>query len=63
MSTDIQTLLRQAKESRFWGSIEVKFQDGNAVMVNKTETIKMNEGTTECLGDRLREENVVEPKI
>ncbi len=39
---DLLKLLRQLEVSRFFGSVEVKFEAGQVVVVKKTETIKPN---------------------
>ncbi len=33
-------LLRQLEESRFYGSVELKYEAGRVVLVRKTETFK-----------------------
>jgi hypothetical protein len=38
------TLLRNLIDSGFWGSLEIKFEAGTAVLVRKTETLKPNSG-------------------
>lgn len=36
-----EEIILSAKESRFWGSIELSFQDGRIVLIRKTETFKI----------------------
>ena len=37
---ELIALLHQLEAARFYGSIEVKFEAGNVVLVRKTETLK-----------------------
>ncbi len=39
---DIVRLLQQIAKDRFWGSVQIDFRDGAAVLIRKTETIKIN---------------------
>ncbi|MBZ5615906.1 MAG: YezD family protein [Acidobacteriia bacterium] len=40
MTTDINAMLRDLARSRFYGSIEVKLEDGKIVLIRKTENYK-----------------------
>jgi hypothetical protein len=46
MTTDVQRVLREAEESRFWGDIQIEYKDGQPILIRKTETIKLT-GTRE----------------
>ena len=37
---DLIKLLRQLEAARFYGSVEVKFESGQVVVIRKTESIK-----------------------
>ena len=37
------TLLNDLERAAFWGSLEIKFEAGNAVLIKKTETLKPNQ--------------------
>jgi hypothetical protein len=37
----VEALLKQAAESHLWGSIQLDFQNGQLVLVRRTETIKV----------------------
>jgi hypothetical protein len=39
--TDVPTLLVQLKHQSFYGSLEVKLEAGDVVLLKKTETIKL----------------------
>jgi len=38
--SEMQEVLRQLEQGRFYGSLEIKFEGGRVVLVRKTETIK-----------------------
>ena len=40
---EINELLRRLESARFYGSLELKFEAGQIVLLRKTETIKPNE--------------------
>lgn len=49
MTLDINDVLKRAEDSKFWGSVEITFQDGAPIMLRKTETTKITstkKGTT-----------------
>jgi hypothetical protein len=37
------TLLNDLERASFWGSLEIKFEGGNIVLIKKTETLKPNQ--------------------
>jgi hypothetical protein len=39
---DIQKLLREAKDTHLWGTIQLDFQEGQLVLVRHTKTIKVD---------------------
>jgi hypothetical protein len=41
--TDIPQLLEHLRQSRFYGSLEIKLEAGRIVLLKKTETIKPTE--------------------
>jgi hypothetical protein len=41
----VEKMLREIEQARFWGSLQVDFQNGQVSLIRKTETIKP-EGTT-----------------
>ena len=40
---EVAQLLRQLEASRFYGSVEIKFEAGVAVLIRKSETFKPTE--------------------
>ena len=36
-------LLADLEKAGFWGSLEIKFEGGNVVLIKKTETLKPNQ--------------------
>lgn len=40
MIQDISDLARELEKSRFYGSLELKYEDGRLVLIRKTETYK-----------------------
>ena len=40
----IEKYVSEAQRQRFWGSIELTFQDGQLALVRKEETIKIRTG-------------------
>ena len=38
-------LLRDLEHSRFYGSLEIKYESGHIVVAKKTETLKLKETT------------------
>lgn len=36
-------LLSDLERAAFWGSLEIKFEGGNVVLIKKTETLKPNQ--------------------
>jgi hypothetical protein len=43
---DISELARELERSRFYGSLELKYEDGRLVLIRKTETYKPMEKPT-----------------
>jgi len=41
MLKEINKILQEAIENRFWGSIQVDFQEGRVTVVRKNETFKI----------------------
>jgi hypothetical protein len=41
--TKLTQLLSEAERERFWGSLELTYQDGQTVLVRKTETFKIRQ--------------------
>lgn len=37
---DIAKLLQEVRQTHFWGSIQLDYQDGALVLIRKTETLK-----------------------
>ncbi|HXX18707.1 MAG TPA: hypothetical protein VEJ46_04845 [Candidatus Acidoferrum sp.] len=54
MTAEVDELIQQAEQDRLWGCIQIDFQDGNVVLIRKTETIKPTpaEGTTDANAER-----------
>lgn len=54
MTTEVDELIKKAEQDRLWGCIQIDFQDGNVVLIRKTETIKptLAEGTTNANVER-----------
>ena len=40
MTTEIIEITRDLERSRFYGSLELKYEDGRLVLIRKTETFK-----------------------
>lgn len=36
-----EQIIDQARRERFWGDLQIEFKDGEAILVRKTETIKL----------------------
>jgi hypothetical protein len=41
--SELVQLLRQLEQSRFYGSVELKYEAGHVVLIRKSETLKPNE--------------------
>jgi hypothetical protein len=41
--TKLTQLLSEAERDRFWGSLELTYQDGQPVIVRKTQTFKIRQ--------------------
>jgi hypothetical protein len=41
--TEIPNLLNEAAEARLWGTLQFDFQDGEIVLIRRTETVKIGE--------------------
>jgi hypothetical protein len=41
-----QQVIEEAQQGGFWGVVELSFQNGDVVLVRKTEAIKIVKGTT-----------------
>ena len=41
MNEEMLAMLREAERTRFWGSIEFEYRDGQVAVVRKTETKKI----------------------
>jgi hypothetical protein len=39
--SELSRLLEEAKDERLWGSIQLDFQDGEPVLIRRTETRKI----------------------
>lgn len=46
MTQDISELARELEKSRFYGSLELKYEDGRLVLIRKTETFRPMEQPT-----------------
>ena len=40
---NIEQILQELEQRRFYGSLEIKFEAGRMVLIKKTETIKPND--------------------
>jgi hypothetical protein len=47
---EVNELLRDLRHAQFYGSVELKFEAGNVVLIRKTETMKAN--LENCRGTR-----------
>ena len=47
MTPDISQLTHELQRSRFYGSVELKYEDGRLVLIRKTETFRPMENPTE----------------
>ena len=54
MTQEISDLARELEESRFYGSLELKYEDGRLVLIRKTETFKPMEKPTGYVYPRNR---------
>ena len=53
---DIIPLLRQAEETEYYGSVELKYEHGEIVIVKRSETLKpadFRRGQPEVSGERI----------
>jgi hypothetical protein len=41
-SAKAQEVLRELERTRFWGSIQFDYQDGQIILLRKTQTMKLN---------------------
>lgn len=41
MDAQIEKVLEEARRGRMWGNIQIDFQDGQPVVIRKTETFKI----------------------
>ena len=46
MTQEISELARELEKSRFYGSLELKYEDGRLVLIRKTETFRPMEKPT-----------------
>jgi len=46
VTQEISDLARELEKSRFYGSLELKYEDGRLVLIRKTETFKPMEQPT-----------------
>jgi hypothetical protein len=46
MNVNLEKLLEDLKQARFWGSIEIQLQDGVPTIFRKSETVKLSQGKT-----------------
>jgi hypothetical protein len=46
VTQDISELARDLEKSRFYGSLELKYEDGRLVLIRKTETFRPMEKPT-----------------
>lgn len=46
MTQDISDLTRELEKSRFYGSLELKYEDGRLVLIRKSETFRPMEKPT-----------------
>ncbi len=53
----LEKLLADAKQSRFWGHLELDFQDGEIVVIRRSETFKIKRE-----GDKRDERNTYRQK-
>jgi len=43
--SQVEKMLHEIEQARFWGSMQIDFQNGQVTLIRKTETIKP-QGTT-----------------
>ena len=46
MTQEISELARELERSRFYGSLELKYEDGRLVLIRKSETFRPMENPT-----------------
>ena len=46
MTQEISELARELEKSRFYGSLELKYEDGRLVLIRKSETFRPMENPT-----------------
>ena len=46
MTQDVSELTRELEKSRFYGSLELKYEDGRLVLIRKSETFRPMEKPT-----------------
>jgi len=52
MNTCLVHFLREIENSGFYGSVELKFEDGRLTIVRKSETIKLDPDQPNCRDNR-----------
>jgi len=51
----VTDLLRSLEQSRFFGTVELKYESGRVVLIRKTETLKISE--QDCRNTRGEDEH------
>jgi hypothetical protein len=49
---ELQSILEEVKGARFWGSLQLDFNDGELVLIRKSETIKIRKENNRDDGQR-----------
>jgi hypothetical protein len=49
---DLLEFLRALRDSNFYGSVELKYENGRLTIARKTETIKLNNDQSNCRENR-----------
>jgi len=52
MKNTLDDLLRDLEESGFYGSVELKYENGRITIVRKSETIKLDSRNSDCRNNR-----------
>jgi len=52
MDTDLVQFLREIEKSGFYGSVELKFENGRLTIARKSETIKLDSLQPNCRDNR-----------
>ena len=51
MNRTLEKMLNELRASKFWGQVQIDYQNGEAVLIRKTQTYKLKENNHEPRGE------------